>query len=92
MKITHIDPNKFQPWVVIDNHISDENYWIHTFEDENENAVLQILVHPDIDGEDVYEAFYDIAIKKYGWQRIGGFSTIDQDHRNNAPLYIVEPE
>ena len=89
MNITHINPNQFQPWVVIDNHISDEpNYWILTFEDQNEDALLQILVHPDIDGEEAYEAFYDIAVKKYGYQN-DGFSTQDKDHRNNAPLFVL---
>ena len=90
MNFTYIDPKLYQPWVVIDNHIHyGEDYWMLTFEDQNEDALLQILVHPDIDGEEAYEAFYDIAVKKYGYQN-DGFSTQDTQHRNNAPLFVLD--
>lgn len=85
-----IDTNEFDPDIVIDNHINyGKDYWILTFEDENEDALLQILVHPHINGEDVYEEFYDIARKEYGYLD-DGFSMTDKKHRNNAPLYVVD--
>lgn len=80
----YINPNEYDPKQVIDEY---SDYWILTFEDAQNNALLQVLVPPDIDGEDAYEKCYEYAVDcKYAND---GFSTQDKKHRNNAPLILL---
>ena len=60
------------------------DYSLLTIENEAAEAIIQVLVHPDMCVEYVYDVFATIN------PQADDFTTSDSTHRDNAPLFVVE--
>ena len=60
------------------------DYSLFTIENESAEAIIQVLVHPDVCIEYVYDVFATIN------PQADDFTTTDSTHRDNAPLFVVE--